>query len=368
MNQTDALLDLINAIKKNDHKEIDLIIKCMIDSAEKRKQYKLAKKLREVYSNSSHNANICKPSGGINIDNNKQQLFEIRKSKINSSQIILSSVNQGILTEVLENYKKRDILKQHGLANDSRIILHGPPGTGKTLFAYALAGELKLPIYHVYLDALISSYLGETGKNLKIIFEEASREECVLLLDEFDAIAKRRDDSQELGELKRVVTVLLQNIDELNQNTILVAATNHEYLLDPAIWRRFDYSIQMDVLDLNSRKMLIDFFLNKNKNINIDLLANLAEGLSGAVIKQIINRSLRKSILDKNKDLQLQLIENFLIINAPQEERLKGSKRENFIKAIKYLRELNQNKYTYEELERITGIPSSTLHNISAKS
>ncbi len=358
------LLDLIAAFKKNDKLTIDSIIKQLIDNAEKRKQYQLAKRLRQVYTLPSQDSSTSffQSSSFNNAPANENKLFEIRKSKITGEDIILSKVNRNVLSEIVNNFNKRDLLKEHGLSNDSRLILHGPPGTGKTLFAYVLAGELNLPIYHVYLDSLVSSFLGETGKNLKVIFEEASKKECVLLLDEFDAIAKHRDDAQELGELKRVVTVLLQNIDELKSHTILVAATNHAHLLDPAVWRRFEYSLKMDLLDPVSRKSMINLILGDKKDIDINLLVNLSEGLSGAIIKQTINRSLRKAVLNQGHDLQEQLIESFLSANTSRDEKLKGEVRDNVIRAMKYLRDINERKYTYQELERITGIASSTLH------
>ncbi|NTW13897.1 MAG: ATP-binding protein [Candidatus Moranbacteria bacterium] len=370
MISTEIIINLINSFKKNDRQEIDNVIKSLIETAEKRKQYKLAKKLRETYALTSENHFLPSshtPSKFSNSHEQDSKLFEIRRSKIRIGDIILSDTNKETLQEIINNYKKRDLLRKHGLSNDSRLILHGPPGTGKTLFAYVIAGELGVPIYHVYLDSLISSYLGETGRNLKEIFREASTNDCILLLDEFDAIAKHRDDSQELGELKRVVTVLLQNIDDLSPDTILIAATNHDHLLDSAVWRRFDYALKMDVLSTPLRKSLIQMNLNKN-NIDVSILAELSEGLSGAIIKQIINKSLRKSLLDKNASaLEKILIENFLIETAGKNDKLKGGQRKNFIKAIKYLRKSDQSKYTFEKLEKITGISSSTIHNIINK-
>ena len=364
MIQSEALLKLINAFKRNDQKAVDVIIQQMIGDAENRKQHNYAKKLREVYSKPSQEMPTASlhPSSVRNVASDNR-LYEVRRSRIDSKKIILSDSNKNTLNEILENYKNRELLEKHGLANDSRIIVHGPPGTGKTLFAYVLAGELDLPLYHVNLDSLVSSYLGETGKNLKLIFEEASKQECILFLDEFDAIAKHRDDAQELGELKRVVTVLLQNIDELNSKTILMAATNHAHLLDPAVWRRFAYSMEMDVPDLISRKSLFKLYLPDQVQIDFDLLADLSEGLSNAVIRQTINRSLRKELLSGDRNFQKILIEGLLVANISQRERAKGEKRKNLVKAIKYLREADPKKYTYEELERITGIPSSTVHH-----
>lgn len=370
MISTEIIITLINSFKKNDKQEIDSVIKKLIATAEKKKQYNLAKKLREAYASVSEthfSPSSLSSFQFSNTQNPDSKLFEIRKSKIGIENIILSDTNKETLQEIIHNYKKKDILRKHGLSNDSRLILHGPPGTGKTLFAYVVAGELGIPIFHVYLDSLISSYLGETGKNLKEIFREASTNECVLLLDEFDAIAKHRDDSQELGELKRVVTVLLQNIDELNPDTILIAATNHEHLLDSAVWRRFDYSLKIDVLPASLRKSLIQMNIGINKDdVDINLLAELSEGLPGAIIKQIINKSLRKSLLDKGSTgLKNILIENFLIATAGKNEKLKDAQRKNFIKAIRYLRKSDKSRYTFENLEKITGISSSTIHNIS---
>ena len=360
-------VDLIKAFKKNDQHGLDKTIRELIDIAEKRKQYKLAKELRGIYAspNKEQPPTFFKPSSFSPTDQVSKDLFEIRRSKVGKDKIILSKTNQSMLAEIVDGYKRKELLRQHGLSNDSRIILHGPPGTGKTLFAYVLANELNLPIYHVYLDTLVSSYLGETGKNLKIIFEEASKGECILFLDEFDAIAKHRDDNQELGELKRVVTVLLQNIDELKSDTILVAATNHDHLLDPAVWRRFDYSLHMDKLDQNSRKALIKMHTGEKK-INLDLLSEISEGLSGAVIRQIINRSMRKMVLDKSAtDLGKTLVEGVLIATAQKNEGLKGRSRDGVISAIKYLRSIDEKRYTYEELEKMTGIASSTLHYLN---
>ncbi len=366
MISTQVLLDLIQAFKNNDRSAIDAAIQDLINSAEKRKHYKLAKSLRELYAKpNAQNGNFAQASNfsAVETVKNDSPLFEVRNSRIGLEQIFLSETNKSVVLEIIENYKNREVLRRHGLTNDSRLLLHGPPGTGKTLAAYVIAGELGIPVFHVYLDSLVSSYLGETGRNLKMIFDRASQEEGVLLLDEFDAIAKHRDDSQELGELKRVVTVLLQNIDDLNQDTVLIAATNHDHLLDPAVWRRFDYSLQMDVLDHSSRFKFIESLL-QDKKADVSLLTDLSEGLSGALIKQVINRSLRQSlILGDEQNLQKDLVVNFLSLFA----KSKSEKSKALLsKAVKYLREQDKS-YTFDELERLTGVPSSTLHYISKK-
>jgi len=364
MISTQVLLDLIVAFKGNNPSSVDDAIKQLIENAEKRKHHKLAKSLRELYAKpNSHSGNLAQTSSVPLIVNDESDLFEIRHSKINLDNIVLSETNKRILLEIIDNYKNKEVLRTHGLTNDSRLILHGPPGTGKTLSAYVIAGELGIPVVHVYLDSLVSSYLGETGKNLKQIFQCASKQQCVLLLDEFDAIAKHRDDGQELGELKRVVTVLLQNIDELNPDTVLIAATNHHHLLDPAVWRRFDYSIKMDVLDSAPRKIFIAEQLD-GKKVDLNLLTSLTEGLSGAVIKQVINRSLRQELIGKSaQDFQKDIVINFLTIYSKDK---KNKDNELIKKAVKFLREKDKT-CTYDELERLTGVPSSTLHYLHTK-
>jgi AAA+ superfamily predicted ATPase len=124
--------------------------------------------------------------------------------------------------------------------------MYGPPGTGKSRLARHIAQELGLDLYVARLDGLISSFLGSTAKNIRALFDFAAKTPCVLFLDEFDAIAKLRSDNQELGELKRVVNSFIQNLDTLGSQSIVVAATNHQELLDSAIWRRFSYRLALD--------------------------------------------------------------------------------------------------------------------------
>jgi SpoVK/Ycf46/Vps4 family AAA+-type ATPase len=136
------------------------------------------------------------------------------------------------------------VLKKAGLDPTRTVLFVGPPGVGKTLSARWIASQLGLKLLILDLSAVMSSFLGRTGNNVRSVLDYAKQHQCVLLLDEFDAIAKRRDDSTEIGELKRLVTVLLQEIDEWPTSGILIAATNHADLLDTAVWRRFDQIIE----------------------------------------------------------------------------------------------------------------------------
>ena len=213
------------------------------------------------------------------------ELYEIVYSKTSFDDVVLPSGQKTIIQRFIDEQNNAVQLKKHNIPAANRLLLCGPPGCGKTMTAYAIGNALKLPIAYVRLDGLVSSYLGQTSTNLRKVFDSVKNQRIILFLDEFDAIAKKRDDSNELGELKRVVTTLLQNFDNLPDNVILIAATNHEHLLDPAIWRRFNFTITLDLPTAEQRKALIQNGL-------------MREGMSGALIDELILAAAKKKLLD----------------------------------------------------------------------
>ena len=147
--------------------------------------------------------------------------------------------------DLIEEHLRADILRSHGLEPRNKLLLVGPPGNGKTSLAEAIAESLMLPFYTVKYESLVGSYLGETASRLAKLFEHAKTRQCVLFFDEFETLGKERGDTHETGEIKRVVSSLLLQIDALPSYVIVIAATNHETLLDKAAWRRFQIRLTL---------------------------------------------------------------------------------------------------------------------------
>lgn len=175
-------------------------------------------------------------SGGIQRKQPNKQL----------NDLYLSKPIKNACMELIEEQHRADILRSNGLEPRHRLLLVGPPGNGKTSLAEALAYELSLPLFTVRYDAVVTSYLGETAQRLRRLFDFVRTEPCVLFFDEFDAIGKERGDLHETGEIKRVVTTLLLQLDDLPSYCVLVGATNHPELLDRATWRRFQLRLNLE--------------------------------------------------------------------------------------------------------------------------
>jgi len=205
------------------------------------------------------------------------------------------------LNQIILERSQIDRLNEAGVLPTRSMLFIGPPGTGKSLAARYLAIQLKRPLLTLDLAAVMSSFLGRTGNNIRAVLRFAQQQPSVLLLDEFDAIAKRRDDSAEIGELKRLVTVLLQTIDDWPSYGILIAATNHPDLLDPAVWRRFERVVFFELPEFEHVRNAVTVALNHQTDApsqeTVDLLSQLLVGHSFADIERIINTSRREAIV-----------------------------------------------------------------------
>ena len=208
---------------------------------------------------------------------------------------------QETLNRLVEERKNVGALLKAGLEPTRTVLFTGPPGVGKTLGARWMARQLGLPLMILDLSAVMSSYLGRTGTNLRYVLDHAKSVDCVLLLDELDAIAKRRDDFGEIGELKRLVTVLLQQLDDWPSSGLLIAATNHANLLDPAIWRRFEQPVAFDLPgESGVHSYLEGLFAEVAPDMTkwIDVLALSLAGRSFSDVEREINLARRSAVLN----------------------------------------------------------------------
>ena len=223
-----------------------------------------------------------------------------------------------------------------------------------------------MPLIIARLDSLISSYLGNTAKNIRYLFEYAENTPCILFLDEFDALAKLRDDRHELGELKRVVNSLLQNIDLLNENNILIAATNHEQLLDPAVWRRFNYHMNIKKPTFDARIDLIKLFLNGKtlEDSEYNLLAYVFDDLTGAEIEDICNAALRDSIIKDHVFKVKILVDKFFSFINFIDDRESLTSKEIIQKKALYLRRIDEKVFSYSKIANLLGYSKPYIGNL----
>lgn len=227
-----------------------------------------------------------------------------------TTPILLGGEAGQTVAQFIEDAQHIGLLAEKGVSARLGLLLYGPPGTGKTLLAGHIAASLQRPLYVARLDSLISSRLGETAKNIRGIFEFVPARNAVLFLDEMDAIAKIRDDRHELGELKRVVNTVLQGLDSLTDDVVTVGATNHPHLLDPAIWRRFPYKVELNLPDEDVRASMWQHFLYQGDVAHQEdarLLARISDGLNGADIENVALASRRRAILS-NREVDLAQI------------------------------------------------------------
>jgi len=293
-------------------------------------------------------------------------LVDIVYPSNNNIELILSKNNAEKLKAFILSYQNADKLNSLGLGVSNTLLLYGPPGCGKTKCAYLIAKELQLPLVIARLDSLISSYLGTTSKNIRMLFEFAQKMPCVLFLDEFDAIAKARDDSNELGELKRVVNSLLQNVDAMSSDSLLLAATNHEKLLDTAAWRRFDYKLEIELPDIDAIIKMIGLFAKDTKEISQKDKKEIATaflGLSGADIEEIVTKALRNAVIYNKQFDVCNVFEEFFIFKNILPQNCHDEKILLQIKA-KFLRQCNEKVFSLQAIADILNSSKTTIQKL----
>lgn len=270
---------------------------------------------------------------------------------------------QDAVESILQEWTNYERLVKIEARPSKSCLIYGAPGTGKTHLALWISKQINLPVVLARLDGLLSSFLGTSSKNIGNLFSFANKYKCILLLDEFDAIAKLRDDAQEVGEIKRVVNTLLQNLDVRAKTGFTIGVTNHEKLLDPAIWRRFEVQIEIPKPTSDVRIKLMNYFLKtlELEPMQIRFLAWALENSSGADIEGLSLWLKKTQLLQPNLSLVDQ-IRKFAALNSG---RININKRELLLSSDEVLATalLQEPIYTFKQkdIASLLGINESTL-------
>lgn len=292
-------------------------------------------------------------------EDSRLTLLKAPNEKITSKPLLSSQIEDSLDQIILER-KHIDRLKTLGLQPTRSAIFVGPPGVGKTLTASWLAQKLGVPFYVLDLTAVMSSYLGKSGNNLRAALDFAKKGPCVLLLDEIDSIAKKRSDDSDVGELKRLVTVILQEVDEWPSSSLLLAATNFAELIDPALWRRFDLVLNFEKPNSESIKEAIKRFLGPDYAIFarwIDLLVIMFKDESFSNIERSINKFRRSVALGISSDEEL--IESFIKDGLSELDR---NERKEIAVSLK-----RNSKLSQHAISDLTGVSRDTIRKYSPK-
>lgn len=256
----------------------------------------------------------------------------------------------------LDERRECDSLIAEGIAPPRTLLLKGAPGTGKTMLAAWMAKELGIPLVVLDLATSISSYLGKTGANLRRSLDYARSTPCLLLLDEFDSIAKRRDDASDVGELKRIVNVLLKELEEWPLHSVLVAATNHPEMLDPAIQRRFDVVAQLQLPGKSERLAILGISLGRHVQTlpenYLSAVASVLDGLSGSDVTTLSQGALRQHLVAKIPLAQC-------LAESVENQCSEGILKSNYGELIRSLK--TESGMTVRKIAEILGKGSSTI-------
>jgi SpoVK/Ycf46/Vps4 family AAA+-type ATPase len=225
------------------------------------------------------------------------------------SDLIVSNSIQTKINRIISEFSQRDKLLKHDLQNRRKILLSGPPGTGKTLTASIVSHELRLPLYTVLMDKMVTKFMGETSAKLRQVFDLIQQKQGVYLFDEFDAIGGERSRDNDVGEMRRVLNSFLQFIERDNSDSLIIAVTNNQKLLDTALFRRFDDVIAYKLPTPKEKKELLENRLAKySKKLNFTQLLTSINGLSHAEITLACLDAIKETILNEKQLMNNQLI------------------------------------------------------------
>lgn len=373
---TNELVRIVNGALRLDIDKVRNYTAFLADKLEASGDKSSAARLRKALEDNDHQLRPAdaRSSRALPVDaESRFPLIEhVKVRTLHEPAVQLSQSQWDVVHEFISVAKTYGSVDSPDLTGALSFLMYGPPGTGKSRLARHIAQELGLELYVARLDGLISSYLGSTSKNIRALFDFAAKTPCVLFLDEFDAIAKIRGDSQELGELKRVVNSFLQNLDTLGRQSIVLAATNHESLLDAAVWRRFTYRLALTLPSSEQRARMWSDFLAPIQfaDREVAVLADLSDGFSGSDIREAAAR-LRRRQMTIDSPLMLKDVFPILLnlaIGGEESARfaaqLDGKDDSTIVHA---LRVRNDRMYSLAVIADLMGVSKATVHRLSKK-
>ena len=297
--RSDLLISLVKASVNNDKSAVRTVVENII-ADEKGKQHRiLADRLSRVLHANGNGARPFHRDAHENGNRAREFLAELNPT-YQLADLVLAEHTRKNVDELLEEQHRASLLRSHGVNPRHRVMLVGPPGNGKTSLAEAIAESLALPFFVIRYESLIGSYLGETASRLKRVFDYVRTTPCVVFFDEFDAIGKERGDTHETGEIKRVVSSLLMQVDELPSYAVIIVASNHAELLDRAVWRRFQLRLSLPAPTQRDLARYFDTQFHKFKwqpNIPSSTLAQRLGAISYAEAMDFILDVRRREVL-----------------------------------------------------------------------
>ena len=318
MARADLLKKLFIGYQRRDENSFRQAAADLIDEERRKQHTVLANELEKILQNGNGDHSAVKtmiPLQAAPMDSEKKMaLLEMRQPHRAMDELVVDETVRGLVDRIVREFRDWDVLEANGLLPIRRVVFCGPSGCGKTAMAEAISAELAIPMLYVRFDAVVSSLLGETAANLRKVFEYAQRGRWILFFDEFDAIGRSRDDTTEHGEIKRVLNSFLQIIDNFQGRSLLIAATNFEQVLDPAIWRRFDEMVRFERPGANHLKTLIRKRLacHQFSDTQVDHLSARVAGTSYADAERVCLDIRKESVLRGDRKIQDKEIDQAL--------------------------------------------------------
>jgi SpoVK/Ycf46/Vps4 family AAA+-type ATPase len=314
MSQFDYIKDIAKYGLENDQERLSSVLNELIEYSKKTKKVNFAIQLQSILKEAIRHQQA---SGLTKVGSDKyfqrvedREVGDLILEKLTSDysfeNLVCDAKIKSQLDYFIKEHQAVDLLRKYDLPISNKVLLHGPSGCGKTLASYVIAGELEKLMIVVNLGAIVSSKLGETSKNLAKIFRKASSEECIIFIDEFDSLGKVRDYNQDHGEMKRVVNTILQLFDYLPQNSIVIAATNQKDMVDEALLRRFDFSIEFPLPNVEKIKELVQLTLRNgefkfDKPRSLNKVIESAKGLSYYSIQKTLVTAIKRSLFNQTE-------------------------------------------------------------------